>query len=55
MRFGGCQRKAPLGPDSALFARVEPLAPAPLPGLHELAGPDAALRRLGIGFLVYVV
>ncbi len=33
----------------------EPLAPAPLPRLHKLAGPDTAPRRLGVGFLVNVV
>ena len=29
--------------------------PAPLPRLHELAGPDTAPRRLGAGFLVNIV
>ena len=39
----------------AFISHVEPLAPAPLPRLHELPGPDAAQRRLGIGFLVNLV
>ncbi len=46
------KRKAPPEPDSALISRAEPLAPAPLPGLHELASPDAAPRSLGLGFLL---
>ncbi len=47
--------KAPPEPDSALISRVEPLAPVPLPRLHELASPDATPCRLGVGFLVNVV
>ena len=49
------KRKPPPVPASTLISRVEPLAPAPLPRLHELANPDTALRRLGGGFLVGVV
>ena len=49
------QGKAPPEPDSALIVRVEPLAPPPLPGLHELTGPDATPRRLGTSFLVNIV
>ncbi len=49
------KRKAPPERDGALVARVEPLPPAPLPRLHELASPDTTPRRSRIGFLVNVV
>ncbi len=47
--------KAPPEPDSDLISRVEPLPPAPLPRPHELASPDTAPRRLGVGFLLNIV
>ena len=45
--------------DAALVRLIvvghDPLATAPLPRLHELAGPNATPRRLSLGFLVNVV